>query len=154
MNPLAKGKKFSVLFPDDFAERILPDEAEVLDLNVYRICLSGEINQAAFQSTYEDKYMIQRPQELDLENPSTFSTSCYEKTRDIRNSLKMFRNRNHPEAIIACGNTGVTDGLVLQEKKKKNHGKRSHVDWWIYRDHDVSPRFKDYTSIIMGDKKK
>ena len=154
MNPLAKGKQFCSLFPHDFADRILPEEAEIIDLKVYRVCLSGKIDRESFRSTYEDHYYLKRPEEVDLDDPSTYSTSCCEKARDIRNSLKMFMKRNHPKAIVAAGNTGKTDGLVLQECKKKElkKGKRnhSHVDWWIYRDHDVSYHFNDCTSLVMN----
>lgn len=44
---------------------------------------------------------------------------------------------------MARGETGEEDGLVRGPSK---HG---HVDWWIYRNHDVSSRFHDVTEEIL-----
>lgn len=153
MNPYVGDNEFSDCFPENFKTEILPENAEPLDLRVYRVCLSGKIDQDSFRSTYEDVYVLHRPGELDVNDPSSYSTSCFEKRQDIKRSLRLFQKHGHPKAIVAVGMTGTEDGLVLQEKNKPNHGKKSHVDWWIYRNHDVSGKFIDGTSEVMGGKK-
>ncbi|WP_143747666.1 hypothetical protein [Megasphaera sp. ASD88] len=147
MNPYVQDNEFPDSFPRNFVSEILPENAVPINLNVYRVCLEGVINAEAFQSSFEAESRLIRPRELDLKDPSTYSTSCFEKAKDIKRSLKMFRKKNHPKAIVARGETGTTHGLVLQAPHKS---KTSHVNWWIYKGHDVSGNFTDVTDEIVG----
>lgn len=147
MNPYVKDNEFPDVFPTNFKTEILPENAEPINLLVYRVCLEGVINAEAFQSSFESEHRLVRPRELDLSQPSTYSTSCFEKEKEIKRSVRMFRKKGHPKAIIAKGKTGTTHGLILRAQQRKT----SHVDWWIYKGHDVSINFKDVTEEVIGE---
>lgn len=148
MNPYIGDNEFPECFPEDFKENILPADAKPEELTVYRLAIEGVINRNAFFSTFEDciknKKMTLRDvsQNYDLSNPSTYSTSCYEKYNEIKNACKCFK-RHHSLTKIITGRTTLSSGVIQRTKERTGEGK-SHVDWWIYRDKDVSGDFEVY----------
>lgn len=144
MNEYVGGNEFPECFPKNFINDILPKGASPRELEVYHICIDGVIHKESFLSSYEYKQHLNRPSEDDPNDPGTYSTSCYTKRKDIKNSLKSWR-RHSPSPIIVQGKTNLDSGLV-QPTKERKHCSTSHVDWWIYKDKDVSDNFVDKTA--------
>lgn len=147
MNPYIGDNEFPELFPEDFKENILPVDAKPEELTVYRLALNGVINTEAFLSTYEyciiNKKMTLRDinKEYGLSNPSTYSTSCYEKYKDVKNACKCLK-KHYPPIITITGTTTLSSGVLQRTKERTGEGK-SHVDWWIYKNQDVSGNFEE-----------
>ena len=134
-------KCFPAYIPE---EEIIIAGAKENEYNVYRICKWGELNQHAFISTYEE--VLERDgnvNDLDLNDISSFSTSCFEKEKDAKRMMKFFTKKN-PQAILAYGNIKKETGLSQKTSERKPKQK-SHVDWWIYKDSIIYSDFKKVT---------
>ena len=89
-----------------------------------KICKWGELNQHAFISTYEE--VLERDgnvNDLDLNDISSFSTSCFEKEKDAKRMMKFFTKKN-PQAILAYGNIKKKRDYhkkQVRESQNKNH---------------------------------
>ena len=69
-----------------FDHNMLPDNAIQQNIEeVYRVCKKGKINVEAFLSSYEEGI---HNKDIDISNPSTFSTSCFEKPKDAKRICK------------------------------------------------------------------
>ena len=128
--------KFPSCFPKDFVTEILPQDASFENRVVYRIIKNGIINRDSFLSSFEEdaKNNIVRKIALDLMNPSTYSTSCFDNKSKARKMLKFFMKRN-PAAFLAKGITAIECGpsqVTFCRTNDKND--KAHIDWWIYDD--------------------
>jgi hypothetical protein len=147
MNAYVDGNEFPDCFPENFKEKILPQEARPQDLEVYRVCRDGIIHKESFLSSFEEKLQRRPTEKDDPGDPSTYSTTCFSKRKDISNSLKLWR-KHDPNPIIAKGKTSINNGLI-QKTKERTHCKSSHIDWWIYKGKDVSVNFVDQTAEFI-----
>ena len=131
-----KAKRTFRIYTDDngntiFDETKLPKAAKQQDISpVYRICVKGEINAEAFMSTYAADY---HNKDLDINNPSTFSTSCFSKVKDAQ-KLLICMKRHMPTPVIAQGKITSDSGYSLIDKDVNPKCKKSHVNWWIFDD--------------------
>lgn len=136
---------FPDCFPPDFQAKILPPGLSPAKFPVYRLCLDGILNREAFLSTYELTLLGKRPKGEDwdekLKDPETYSTSCYIKLNELKQSLKTLR-RYHPSPIIVYGTASSAYG-PLQKSKERTGKKTSHVDWWLYKNADPSGDFSE-----------
>ncbi len=107
----------------------LPDNAKQQNIEeVFRICKKGKIDAEAFHSTYEEGT---HNKDIDLNDPSTFSTSCFEKLKDAKRLFKCIKKWN-PSPVIAKGHIAYDSGFSLCDKDRFMPKKGSHVDWWIF----------------------
>lgn len=120
----------------------LPDNAKQQNIEeVYRVRKKGKIDADAFCSTYEErKHNI----DLDLNDPSSFSTSCFEKLRDAKQLYNCIKKRT-PNPVIAKGHITYDSGFSLREKDKSVHKKGSHVDWWIFCEEHPEDYFEEWS---------
>lgn len=133
--------KFPECFPSDFESRILPKEAKEENRAVYRVMKYGKIDKDGFISTFEEIKFGLRPQgKLDLNDPSLYSTSCYENREDLDYVLSILMRKN-PSAFIVKGETERSCGPCQLTKERKKC-KDSHVDWWIYEESNPEQYFK------------
>ena len=148
---------FSIFFPGDFADRILPKNILPLELEVYRVCTCGKLCRDAFLSTYEEVQLQLKPapyrwKNKEPTNPSDYSTSCDSDYDNILGTMDCLKGY-HPKAILARGIASYKDGPVQRSKdrwgeeqreKAQREGKdNTHIDWWIYREADPSGRFEE-----------
>ncbi len=133
--------KFPDSFPANFETDILPKNIVPLTLQVYRVCISGIINKNAFLSTYESvrQGLQPKPPKWNLDDPGTYSTSCFKNVNEARNTLKCLKRYN-PPAFIMEGEATYALG-PLQRTKERTGKKTSHIDWWLYHDADPSRLF-------------
>lgn len=120
-------KKFPVGFP---IER-LPEGIKEEEIEVYRICRSGKVEEGSFLPTYLDELSKTKENEdIGEQEIGYYSLSTYEKKKDAKKRLKFFRGKQ-PDAIASKGKTDCSCG-VIQRTKERTGCKNSHVDWWIY----------------------
>lgn len=133
---------FPSCFPANFESDILPKEAKCERKHVYRIIKSGIMDRAAFMSTYEEVINGLRPKgkRWNLNDPSTYSTSCNTDIKDAEYLLTVFM-RNYPKPFIAEGET-VEECGPSQLTSEREPNEYSHVDWWIYKDSSPQNAFK------------
>ena len=134
-------RKFPKAFPNNFETDILPKNITPLTLQVYRVCTSGIIDKGDFLSTYERVQLgLQpKPHNWNLDDPCSYSTSCYEEEKEVRDALKCLK-RYYPPAFVIAGEASHTLG-PLQRTKERTGKKTSHIDWWFYSDADPSSYF-------------
>lgn len=128
-------KDFPEYFPPGVKESVIIYGADSQDLNVYRVAKSGVIEEATFYSTYEEeqKGLRKSTKKLDLNDPSTYSTSCFLKKEALKYLLDLFM-RSKPEARVIKGTTETTCGLSqITGKRTKRDNDMEHVDWWLYK---------------------
>lgn len=121
---------FPKCFPANFESEILPiKEDESIAIDVYRVIKSGEINRAAFLSTWEEteENLIDS---LDKSDPGTYATSCSSSLGVLKRLTKRIM-LHHPSPIIAKGTTEVSCG-PSQKSKDRTQKNTPHVDWWVY----------------------
>lgn len=159
-------KRFPDNYPKNLMNLILEAGAKEQSMNVYRVCTKGKVNRDAFNSSFVDKLLrnqntvnrdalqnkVNRDFDITIDEIEEYSTSCYEKLKDIKNTLRMMQ-KHYPEPIVAKGVTKSCCGPSIRSKElsviniKRKHIK-SHVDWWIYD--NTNPQ--DYFSEIkIGD---
>lgn len=122
----------------------IPEGACEQSIEVYRICKTGAVEKESFLSSYEEYEQRNDLDSLDLNDPGSYSVSCYEKRRDARRKL-MFFTKKEPRAIPAFGKTEPSCGPCQKTRERIKGKKDSHVDWWIYQ--NVAPwlYFKEVT---------
>lgn len=141
--------KYPDCFPSDFESRILPKEAKCECISVYRIAADGVNNRDAFKGSYEKDVDRGIPEDYwlkhDESDPGLYSTSCFEDIKDARRILKMIM-RHNPAAIILKGTTDYCCGLCQRTRDRKKLGcRKSHVDWWVYKNSAPQNFFKEET---------
>lgn len=146
MNRNALKKKFPSYFPIDN----LPEGAKEAEIGVYRVCKTGKIEPDSFLTTYEEnKKFGWKPKEADPDHPDIddCSMSCFEQRKDANKLIKFFnkKNNSNPTCILSYGTTNPTFGLV-QRTRERNPKRRSHVDWWLYKDANPYTCFSEVKS--------
>lgn len=135
--PCYRDKNGNVIFD----KSKLPIQAEQQDIAAaYRICRNGIVDSKAFLPTFLDVHS----KDLDLTNPSSFSTSCFERLKEAKKRLAFFGTKN-PKAIIAEGSIKSESGYTLRHKDKVSKPSKasSHIDWWIYEEEEPWSYFKE-----------
>ena len=142
----AEKHQFPDCFPPDFEENILPKNLKERKMTVYRVCVFDKITRDAFLSTFENVHLGRRPKdrgwERKLRKPETYSTSCDSDYEAVLGTLDCLR-RHHPAPFVMRG-TASSDLGPLQPTSERTGRPTSHVDWWLYRDSDPSPKFQKY----------
>lgn len=152
MNTYAIDKEFPDCFPDDFKDNILPQDARPEELTVYRGCKTGIIDKNTFLSSYEEIIIKgidtlspndKKKYEKNLKKPGFYGTSCFldlEELKDIMDSAW----QRHKDAKILIGTMKCEDGLSQQTiNRTAGCMRKSHVDWWLYKNSDPSTYFKE-----------
>lgn len=134
-------KKFPSALPIDK----LPAGAKEIEIAVYRLCITGEVEPNSFLPTFLD------PAQKDLKNLdhndiSYYSLSTFERENDIRKIYKFFRQKRSPRTIIAKGSTAASCG-VAQRTAERTGQRNSHVDWWLYEDAEPHRFFQPYEIV-------
>ncbi len=135
--PCYKDERGSVIFDSTK----LPKQAKMQDIaTAYRICRNGIVDDKAFLPSYCDVHS----KDMDLSDPSSFSTSCFECVREAKKRLAFFGSKN-PQAIIAQGYINSESGYTLRhnDKEPKPKKRSSHIDWWIYEEEEPWSYFKE-----------
>lgn len=138
-------KRAERVFPSFFKNINLPTGAKQQDIQVYRFCKWGKIEKKAFLSTYEEvKEGLTSIKDFDIntKDPGDYSTSCFEKKRDVKRMKKLFSRKN-PKVIIAKGYTEGTCGPCQRTKERNPNLRNSHVDWWIYEGSNPEEYFEE-----------
>ena len=121
-------------FPAYFSKFDMPEWARPQELEVYRACATGKVDQASFLNSYEDNGFIVLPG-IPESDPSMYSLSTYMKYRDVKRFMSMTSKYGKPY-VIACGRTNPEYGICLETKEWKKmlgeKSKSSHVDYWLY----------------------
>ena len=138
-------REFPDCFPSDFAKEILPQNLPDLQLEVFRVCTTGTICKETFLSTYESVLLgiipKRRNWEKELKKPITYSVSFGDSLKDMLDTLKCLTDY-HPAAFviqgIATSELGPLQKTVDREPGIRN---KSHIDWWLYKASEPSPRF-------------
>ena len=138
-------KEFPDCFPSNFTKDILPQNLPDLQLEVFRVCTTGEICKETFLSTYESVCLGLIPKRWNwdkaIRKPITYSVSVGDSLEDMVNTLKCLTDY-HPKAFIiqgmASSELGPLQKTVDREPAFKH---KSHIDWWLYKDSDPSPMF-------------
>lgn len=138
-------KSFPDCFPKNFTTDILPAGVTEENKTVYRVIKYGILNRDSYVGTYEEiqKGLMPPPKykQLDLADPSTYSTSCSLEKSELEFLLKMCM-RYHPAAFIAKGITAVECGpsQLTSDREPRDD---THVDWWIYKDAEPQYYFEE-----------
>lgn len=136
-------KKFPECFPDGFYDKLLALGAKGQELEVYRICKLGVIDEDAFVGSMEES--LRRGKKRKFPNPDdvgNYSTSCHLKISDSRKILQ-HTLRNFPHAIIAKGTIKPEKGLSQITSERNFKQQDSHVVWWIYANANPHLDFKE-----------
>lgn len=134
MNQFVVNREFPDCFPQDFKERILPEEAKPEEREVYRVCKWGVIDDRTFLSTFEEiEQKLIPPKKRNIDDPGLYSTSCNMEREEAEQFLAIC-NQYHPEGIIIKGNTIPSEGVSQLTRERNPRDKSTHVDWWIYKD--------------------
>lgn len=140
--------RFPECFPDNFYSEILPSNLPDEEYNVYRVSKNGNTDNNAFISTYEEYLNGEiTDKDIDLDNPSTYSTSCNKSKSRIKGILKLALKHGHPKPIILEGVTKRQCGPSQVSRDRDKFAARGHVDWWIFKNSKPEDSFK----IWMGD---
>lgn len=134
-------------FPSYFPIEKLPDGAKEQDIEVYRICKWGRVEQKAFLTSYEERRQLnQHLKEFEGEpDIDELSMSCYEKLTDAQKRLAYF-SKIEPKSILAKGTTDGAYGPSQRTRERKPKVRpKSHVDWWLYANADVHNTFEEVT---------
>ena len=129
---MRKMKRYPKCFPSNFETDILPKEAREENKTVYRVIKMGTIDRNSFIGTYEEieRGLIPPKKNMDLSDPSLYSTSCNINYSEAEYALKIFM-RHYPRPIIAKGETEGACG-PCQLTAEREQREDTHVDWWIY----------------------
>lgn len=133
---------FPDIFPDNFVTEILPQKAEKVDRDVFRVIKSGIIDREGFISTYEEikKGIIPPRKKLRMNDPKTYSTSCSIDYKEAKYVLSLIM-RHHPAPVIAKGITSGSCGPSQETAEREGAQAGSHVDWWVYKDSEPQKFF-------------
>lgn len=139
---------FPKCFPDEI-QRTIRDIAYEEEIDSYRVCRWGKVDKQAFLSTYEEytQGLITIRDSINYDDVGTYSTSVYEKQRDIKRIYKLIhRPDRNPEAIVIKIKTMPQCGLV-QRSSERDGRRNSHIDWWIYE--EAQPYKYPYEEVSM-----
>lgn len=120
-------------FPDDFEQKILPQNVHLSKKEVYRVMKKGYIDREGFFSTYEEimRGLIPPGDKLKRPNdPSLYSTSCNMELSDAQYILGILSG-HHPAPVIVHGTIHPECG-PWQLTSERTGRTDSHVDWWVY----------------------
>ena len=134
-------------FPSYFENFTIPEWARGQELEVYRACATGKVDQASFLNSYEENGFCISV-DGDVSDPQEYSLSTYIKFRDVKRFMTMDSRYGVP-FVIAKGITKPIHGICLETKEwRKKQGQKykgSHVDWWLYEDAEPWIEFKEVT---------
>ena len=132
-------------FPLYFENFEMPEWAREQELEVYRACATGKIDEQSFLNSYEEND-FEISVGGDPTNPQEYSLSTYTKYKDLKRFMKMDSRFGVP-FVIAKGVTNPIHGISLETKEwKEKLGikyKGSHVDWWLYENAEPWKEFEE-----------
>ena len=135
-------------FPSYFSNFEMPEWAREQELEVYRACATGKIDNLSFLNTFEENG-FQVEQGAADDDPQQYSLSSYTKLTHIKRFMTMDSRYGVPFKI-AKGITNPAHGICLETKEwKRKLGvkyKGSHVDWWLYE--NAEP-WKEFEEVII-----
>ena len=137
-----QGKK---KFPSYFENFEMPEWAREQELEVYRACATGKVDEKSFLNSFEENgFQVSLGGEED--DPQEYSLSSYTKFKDVKRFMTMDSRFGVPFKI-AKGITKPVHGICLETKEwKRNLGikyRGSHVDWWLYENAEPWKEFKE-----------
>ena len=145
-------------YPDDLLARIIEDGAtQQYCKDVYRISKTGACNRDVFicsalenevgEVNTRDAYLAEKNRAYEI---GEWSTSCCDCLSAAQEKLALME-RHHDRPLILIGNILPETGysVLTTERKtikilpaKKLRKKKHHIDWWIFKDQDVSEHFR------------
>lgn len=142
-----QGKK---KFPSYFENFEMPEWAREQELEVYRACATGKVDEKSFLNSFEENgFQVSLGGEED--DPQEYSLSSYTKFKDVKRFMTMDSRFGVPFKI-AKGITKPVHGICLETKEwKRNLGikcRGSHVDWWLYE--NAEP-WKEFEEVILDE---
>ena len=142
-----QGKK---KFPSYFENFEMPEWAREQELEVYRACATGKVDEKSFLNSFEENgFQVSLGGEED--DPQVYSLSSYTKFKDVKRFMTMDSRFGVPFKI-AKGITKPVHGICLETKEwKRNLGikyRGSHVDWWLYE--NAEP-WKEFEEVILDE---
>jgi hypothetical protein len=135
-------------FPSYFPKGIVPTEAyrEKAEIDVYRLCLWGCVEERAFLNTYETNIRQMRVKCNKPEDPQTYSMSCFDRIKEVEKLLIFqMRRYNDPPPVIAKGKTSTEHGpwcRTKEWKEKSGDKDKHHIDWWLYENENPWNKFE------------
>lgn len=137
-------------FPSYFENFEMPEWAREQELEVYRACATGKVDEKSFLNSFEENgFQVSLGGEED--DPQEYSLSSYTKFKDVKRFMTMDSRFGVPFKI-AKGITKPVHGICLETKEwKKNLGikyRGSHVDWWLYE--NAEP-WKEFEEVILDE---
>ena len=117
-------------FPSSLPVEKLPAGAKAMEIEVYRLCVTGVVEPDSFLPTFMDPTQ-KNLKNMDRNDISYYSLSTFEKERDVYRLYKFFKQKRHPKTIIAKGITAISCGIV-QRSAERTGASTSHMDWWLY----------------------
>ena len=131
-------------FPPNIEELIVADGAGENRFRYYRVSRSGKIDRDAFLSSYEERIIrdqnihdrdVEKMDQITQKDIGLYSTSGFESRSRANNVLNLLR-RHSDGPVLIVGETEPICGLSMKTKDSKSgrKSKRSHIDWWIYKD--------------------
>ena len=142
-----QGKK---KFPSYFENFEMPEWAREQELEVYRACATGKVDEKSFLNSFEENgFQVSLGGEED--DPQEYSLSSYTKFKDVKRFMTMDSRFGVPFKI-SKGITKPVHGICLETKEwKRNLGikyRGSHVDWWLYE--NAEP-WKEFEEVILDE---
>ena len=130
--------KYPDCFPKDFENSILPKKAHFEEVECYRVLRKGLTNES-FLSSYEEHLLgIRVFKDIDLNNPSIYSTSVYSDYMQVKKLKKSMARRDIQNLQIGKGITLKEYGKILKSDNS------SHIDWWLFKDNQAEKVFEIY----------
>ena len=114
-------------YPENLLERILNEGGKYEHMYVFRVAPYGFNNPDSFLSTILNDRKRGIKKNRDLNNLSTYSTSCC-KTKEYAYSLKGVCFRKEPKAEVAEGEIRPDLGPCRYDVISP------HIDWWLFKD--------------------
>lgn len=151
-----KGKAcFPDSYPKNLLECIIKDgAAQNTYTDVYRISDDGLCNRDAFLCTAQqnlvyglcnrDAYLaLVMQEECDID---IWSTSCWQDLKKVQKFCAVKEKHDHSPAILKGTIFPDTGYSILTTERYSINGtvskrRKGHVDWWIFKDVDVSQNF-------------
>ena len=135
-------------FPDNFESEILPEDAKECKDKVYHVMKYNDPEDPSldFLSTYEEivvRKLHSRKKPLDLNDPSTYSTSCFLDKESALYLMDIFR-LHYPRPYLAEGFTRAECGVSQKTYERTgDEGDKHHVDWWLYENSSPHRHFEE-----------
>ena len=130
---------FSIFFPKDFAESILPKDITSESYFGYRVAKYGLDCPMSYASWFEDKIIEGQPK-AQSRDAKQYSTSLFDKPDYPRFILSLvMRDGTKPRACLVkgytvpeCGPSKI--GRVEPHKTRNGVIYCRHIDWWVYEE--------------------